>query len=246
MSDTNKIWQIHRIAEGKGAGAWLHGGNTEAAERAGTDLTVQILEGECLLLYHRLRNLPYKELILQKGIFNVAKTKPGSKSKNWNETGILFIKVASTTASVFCSRGCCANAIKCKKDGTGMKFEPPSIASIGDHLCSCRSSTGRLQTKEMFVHSSNYFTACLSSKMSRLNPSWVIEEITVLRTSRPLIDRFLVPSSVISLPILPLLMTSKLSPTFWLSRKLWQGKCQIMWSLLNFLTPSICFPTWVW
>lgn len=141
---------------------------------------------------------------------------------------------------------CCANAIRCEKDGTGMKFEPLNITWIGDHLCSRRSNTGRLQTKEMFVYSGNYFTAHLSSKMSRLNASWVIEEITVLRTSRPLIDRFLVPSSVICLPVPPLLMTSKLSPTFWLSRKLWQGKCQIMWSLLNFLTPSICFPTWIW
>lgn len=115
------------------------------------------------------------------------------KAKNWNETGILFMKVTSTTADTFCSRDYCANAIACEKAGTGMRSEPPNIAWIGDHLCSRRSNIGRLQTKEVFVFSSNYFTARLSSKTSRLKPPWVIEENTVLRTSRPLIDRFLVP-----------------------------------------------------
>lgn len=36
-------------------------------------------------------------------------------------------------------------------------------------------------------------------------------------------------------------MTSRLPPTFWLSGKLWQGKCQIMWSLLNVFDPFNLF-----
>lgn len=145
----------------------------------------------------------------------------------------------------FCSRYYCADTIKCKEDGAGMKFEPPNVTWIGDHPCSRGSNIRRLKLKECCI-SSNWFTACLSSKMGRLNPPWVIEGITVLRRNRLLIDRFLVPSSVMSLRFPLLLMTSKLSSTFWLSRKLWQGKCQIMGSLLHFLTPSICFPAWVW
>lgn len=48
----------------------------------------------------------------------MAKIELGSKGKNWNETDILLMKVASMAVNVFCSRNDGANAVKCKKKGT--------------------------------------------------------------------------------------------------------------------------------
>lgn len=48
----------------------------------------------------------------------MAKIELGSKGKNWNETDIPLMKVASMAINVFCGRNDGANAVKCKKKGT--------------------------------------------------------------------------------------------------------------------------------
>lgn len=131
-----------------------------------------------------------------------------------------------------------------EEDGTGMRFEPPSVLAWRSHLSAQEYQEAR--NSRHVCSLPQLFTACLSSKMSSLNPAWAAEEGAALRRSRLLIEQLLVPGSAISLPF---------RRSRWPADCLQPSGCQENCDKANvrscgafwmFLTPSICFPAWAW
>lgn len=59
-SGTEIISQVHRMAEGKEAGAWLRGGSSQSGYKPHAKGTVRAMERECPGPCRRLRNFPMK------------------------------------------------------------------------------------------------------------------------------------------------------------------------------------------